>query len=408
MTIPPTTRASNAPAMGIGQTISGHDQEMVTPAGVLGDHVYTRELMRGGTRARLLPAHVPAPRKPQAAYGTLVGPALLEESPGSTAIFSVGNSLASDGTAVMGFRAAGIPTAFFCCDPSLGGQHPDDLTREGDTLLTATWADLGPFVVQHRWVLEPTTLLVVDLDHTFWTPAGVIDRPATEVRDKAILDLLGRDIPGACLNRRRRCLDALSLLEDPEFQTICADDEERKALLAAAAAMTGFELTGDAPGLFPTLDRYAEFLRWSIATAGTTAPFFRATEALAWIVDEMMTRGTECLWAQLRGDVHSALARFHSGEATVFPAFRDAQREISIEAADPARPAAERFMANRAVVDLIRLATANGCRAVGLSDRPALAIFPEAGGGTRGRSLWTTPMGLAGPALFLPRTRGAS
>jgi hypothetical protein len=381
--------------------------EEVTPDSVLGAEVFTRELTRGGTRERLLPEGVAAPRKAEAAYGGLVGLAMLGASPTCAAILSVGDSVKSDGAAAMGFRAAGIRTAFFCCNPKIRGGSPPVGEWGKDSLFTDTWDDLGPFVARHPWALAPTTLVVVDLDNTFWTPAGVLDRPATRVRDEAVLDVLARDTPGACPSRRRRCLEAAQLLEAEEFEAFCADDEERKALLAAAAAMTGFEMNAETPGLFPELDDYAAFLRLCKRRIANADALPELLGLLALFADNMQDRPSGCTWWHLREDLHSAVGRLRSGESSIFPAFRNAQRERSIDAAAPTRPADERFMVNRAVVDLIRLARASGCRVVGLTDRPALAIFPADGEGTSGRSLWTTSMGMTGPPLFSLHTTAA-
>ena len=50
----------------------------VTPRGVLGTNLYTRELTLVGTRSPLLPAGTIPPRKLTPTYGPIVGPALLQ------------------------------------------------------------------------------------------------------------------------------------------------------------------------------------------------------------------------------------------------------------------------------------------------------------------------------------------
>jgi hypothetical protein len=384
--------------LGLGAHLPGAtrvNDMAVTPRTMFGDAVYTRELTRGGTVARLVPEGTPTPRKSHT-YGVMVGPALRATHPWTLAFFLVGDSLTSDGAVVAGLRFAGIKTVFFCGRPARHGPEDHPIWTDEDTA-TGPWAAAGGVAARHRWVFNPTTILAVDLDNTFWTPAGLNEAAAARVRRKAVLGLLGRNVTRV-EQSRRHCLEALELAEAAELASMVADDEERKAFIALVGAM--MVDGGGAPGHFRTTNEFARFLRCIVdQEADPFTRFLRVgleiTEAKAWLIGE----GT---WTALYGDLQTAIARLEAGEVTLFPNFRELQRELSIDQADPAVLPSERFMANRAVVELIRLAKAGGCPVVALTDRPSLAIFPEARRGLKGRSLWDTPLILTGPGLNRP------
>ena len=312
----------------------------------------------------------------------------------------MGDSKTSDGAAVAGFRAAGIRTAFFCCNPKL--RDPEDgPTWDDDTCITTRWTDLATFLTKHPWVLDDTTADDGGLGR-YLLDARRDQRPGyhlcTPTRD--VYTPRPRCFRHQPTTRRQRCLQALELAESAKFGILNADDEDRKVLIAMVGAMTAFDEIEEIPGLFPSMDSYADFLQWTLDQSTAADPFLKFLEVAVQIADETMKPSHGCKWTHLRDDLVTATARLIAGEATLFPAYRRVQRETSINQTDPTVPTAERFMANRAVVDLIRLAKANDCPVVGLTDRPALAIFPDTQGETEGRSLWDTPMTMTEAGLF--------
>src|SRR5262249_22748742 len=154
-------------------------------------------------------------------------------------------------------------------------------------------------------------------------------------RQQAVLRLLGRNVSRVDQRQEQRCLEALEAAEDAEFGALVADDEERKALIALVAVMTSIE-GGGSPWPYRTTADFKNVLR-KIRDEGTHPdPFARflrigykvAHEGMAWNVGG----GT---WTQLREDLFTAARRLEAGETSLFPAYRELQRELSIDRADP-------------------------------------------------------------------------
>ena len=197
---------------------------MVTPRGVLGTDPLHPRTDAGRNSCQALARRNCHTTKVDTDYGQLVGPALLKTYPGTTAIFSVGDSTTSDGGGCSWIprrrHQDGLLLLQSKTPRSIGGSYV------GRRFLFLGHLDRSCVVSDRKsvGVEVPTTLLTVDLDNTFWTPSGLNDRVAVQVRQQAALKLLTRDT-----SRYRPTATAVFLgcpRTDRNYQ-VCSTDRRR-------------------------------------------------------------------------------------------------------------------------------------------------------------------------------------